>query len=509
VLLHEYLQRAARKYPDKRALICENVEYTYAEIARAAANVSRFLVTQGLKRGDRVVTYLDNSYDEVVAVFGILGAGGCVVPTGYVTPVPRVVHVVQHCGAAFLIAPHHKTEPIREALSAVGATVKKVWTGPAVSQPGEHLYQEILSAKHETPFVPPTLINLDLAAIIYTSGSTGKPKGVTHTHQTMDTAIESIVEYLDNGPDDVILCTLQLNFSYGLVQLLATFYTGGMLVLEKGFGYPYEVVKKFSHYRVTGYAGAPTTWAMLLQLKGVSSKDFETVRYITNAAAAIPEPFVKKLSELFVNARIFLMHGLTEVVRTAFLPPEEALLRPTSVGKAMRNVELWIEDDDGQRLGPGGAGEMIVRGPTLMAGYWNDPEATSRMMFPGDHPWERHLHTGDIFRMDERGYFYFVARKDEVIKSRGEKVSPVEVESVIYSLPAVAECRVIGIPDEILGNRIRAEIVLKPGQTLEEGAVKAECHAKLEPYKVPHDVVFLAQLPKTEGGKVIRRADTR
>jgi len=278
-------------------------------------------------------------------------------------------------------------------------------------------------------------------------------------------------------------------------------------ILEKGFGYPYQVVRKF--HDTCKFAGSPTIWAMILQLTGLTPKDFETVRYITNAAAAMPEPFVPRLAGLFSNARIFLMHGLTECLRTAYLPPGEALSNPASIGQAMKNVELWIEDDDGTRLGTGETGELIVRSSTIMAGYWNDPAGTNRMLFPGRFPWEKVLHTGDLFRMDERGYFYFVARKDDVIKSRGEKVSPVEVEAVIYGLSEVAECRIVGVPDNILGSKIKAEIVLRQGRSLDAARVKAHCTEHLEPYKVPHDVEFVQSLPKTEGGKIIRHKDLR
>jgi acyl-coenzyme A synthetase/AMP-(fatty) acid ligase len=318
------------------------------------------------------------------------------------------------------------------------------------------------------------------------------------------------VEYLQNGPDDVILSVLQLNFSYGILQLLATVRTQATLVLENGFGYPYEVVKQFGKYGVTGFAGAPTIWAMLLQLKDITPGEFATVRYITNAAAAMPAPFVPRLADLFTNAHIYLMHGMTECFRTAYLSPEEALVNPTSIGRPMRNVDLWLEDENGRRVEAGGAGELVIAGPTLMAGYWNDPEGTEQMMRPHRGAAGLALHSGDLFRTDERGYFYFVARKDDIIKSRGEKVSPVEVEAVIYQLPEVRECRVIGVPDDVLGHRLRAEIILREGMTLEDKQVKAQCIRHLEPFKVPQDVVFVTELPKTAGGKIVRgKGDVR
>jgi acyl-CoA synthetase (AMP-forming)/AMP-acid ligase II len=302
----------------------------------------------------------------------------------------------------------------------------------------------------------------------------------------------------------VILGVLPLSSSYGLLQLLVTFWTGGRVVLEKGFGYPYEIIKRIKGEKVTGLAGAPTIWAIILRLEGLEKEDFSSLRYITNAAAAMPASFVPRLRKVFPTTKIFLMHGLTECLRTTYLPPDELETRTTSVGRGMRNIELWVEDADGKRLGPGHVGEMIVRGSTLMAGYWNDPEGTAKALIPGPYPWEKVLRTRDLFRMDEDGYFHFVARSDELIKSRGEKVSPIEVEDVIYTIDAVNEVRVIGVPDPILGQAIRAEIVLKDERSLTAQEVKAHCRRFLEDFKVPQAVEFVSSLPKTQGGKIKR-----
>jgi acyl-CoA synthetase (AMP-forming)/AMP-acid ligase II len=365
-------------------------------------------------------------------------------------------------------------------------------------------FSHILDEHHPPAAV--RLIDNDLAAIIYTSGSTGKPKGVTHLHGNINTAVEAIAEYLGNTSDDVILGVLPLSSSYGLLQVLVTFWTGGKVILERGFGYPYEIIKRIKDEKVTGFAGAPTIWAIILRLDGLEKEDFSSLRYITNAAAAMPASFVPRLRKCFPTTKIFLMHGLTECLRTTYLPPDEVETRTTSVGTGMRNIELWVEDADGRRLPPGQVGEMIVRGSTLMAGYWNDPEGTAKALIPGPYPWEKVLRTRDLFTMDEEGYFHFVARSDELIKSKGEKVSPNEVEDVIYTLEAVNEARVIGVPDPVLGQAIKAEIVLKEGRELSVQEVKAHCRRFLEDFKVPQSVEFVGSLPKTQGGKIKRIA---
>jgi len=360
------------------------------------------------------------------------------------------------------------------------------------------------ASETELPVMPRKIIDADLAAIIYTSGSTGKPKGVTHLHRTIDVVVDAVAEYLEHTPDDVILGVLPLSSSYGLLQVFVTFRTGGRIVLERGFGYPYEIIQRMKEEGVTGFAGAPTVYAIILRLEGLENEDFSRLRYITNAAAAMPPAFIPQLRKIFPSTKIFLMHGLTECLRTTFLPPEEIDAKPTSVGSGMRNVELWLEDAAGNRVPPGHVGEMMVRGSNIMQGYWNDPEGTANVLRPGRYAWERILRTRDLFTTDEDGYFHFVAREDELIKSRGEKVSPVEVEDVLYRLDAVHETRVIGVPDAVLGQAIRAEIVLKENRTLSVQEVKSHCRKNMEDFKVPQHIEFVASLPKTQGGKIKR-----
>jgi len=299
-----------------------------------------------------------------------------------------------------------------------------------------------------------------------------------------------------------------MSSSYGLLQVLVPFRTGGRVIMERGIGYPYEIIKRIKEEKVTGFAGAPTVFAIILKLEGLKPEDFSFLRYVTNAAAAMPAMFIPRLRKLFPNTKIFLMHGATECLRTTYLPPDEIESRPTSVGYGMPNVELWVEDSEGRRLPPGEIGEMVVRGSNVMVGYWNDPEGTARALKPGRYPWEKVFRTKDLFSMDDSGYFYFVARSDELIKSRGEKVSPIEVEDALYGLDAVHETRVIGVPDDVYGQAIKAEIVLKEGRTLTVQEVKAHCRKHLEDFKVPQIVEFVAELPKTAGGKIKRSQES-
>ncbi len=496
----EYLPLAAKAVPTKEALLSQNRRYSYAALSASADGCSAWLMKNGLVKGDRVIIYLENSAEAVVCIFGVLRAGGCIVVVNPTTPMERVQYLTENCTAKFIIAPSAKASAIESAAISWKLQPEIVAVGDPVE--GFVSYNDMI----ETPAVSsyPTIEPEDIAAIIYTSGSTGKPKGVTLMHKNIDIVVETVIDYLENNKDDVILNVLQLSFGYGLLQLLATFRTGARLVLEKGVAYPYDLIKKFTQERVTGFAGAPTIWAIILSLKGLENEDFSSLRYITNAAAAMPMPFIPQLQKIFTTTKIFLMHGLTECLRTTYLPPEEINTRTQSVGTGMKNVELWLEDEEGNKVADGSPGELVIRGPNIMRGYWNDPVATSQRLRFSKVVNETVLYAGDLFRQDEEGYFYFVARMDDVIKSRGEKVSPVEVEDVIYLLEAVHECRVIGAPDPLLGQAVKAEIVLKPGATLTEREVKAYCQQHLEDYKVPKIVAFVESLPKTAGGKIKR-----
>lgn len=502
MLLHEYLSRAACNDPEKIALVSGSARVTYRALHEGASSFAAYLVRNGLQRGDRVGVYIDSSPETVIAIFGVFRAGGCIVVVNPATPAERLGYILNNCNASFLVAGPAKAPAVTQALTLCDPGPKTIWAGGGAPADGGASFESIVAEKTPAPAV--RLIDADLAAIIYTSGSTGKPKGVTHLHRSINAAVDAIAEYLDNNGDDVILNVLPLSSSYGLLQVLVTFRTGGRVVLEKGLGYPYEIIKRMKEERVTGMAGAPTMWAILLKLEGLEKEDFSSLRYVTNAAAALPLSFVPRLRKVFPKTKIFLMHGLTECLRTTYLPPDEVETRTSSVGTGMTNVELWVEDADGQRLPPGRVGEMIVRGSTLMQGYWNDPEGTAKALIPGPYPWEKVLRTRDLFTMDKDGYFHFVARSDELIKSRGEKVSPIEVEDVIYTLEPVQEVRVIGVPDAVLGQAIKAEIVLKEGKTLELQEVKAHCRRFLEDFKVPQAVEFVATLPKTQGGKIKR-----
>jgi acyl-CoA synthetase (AMP-forming)/AMP-acid ligase II len=319
-------------------------------------------------------------------------------------------------------------------------------------------------------------------------------------------AAESIIRYLQNREDDVVINVLPLSFDYGLYQLLMVFRFGGTLVLEKGFTYPALVLKRIEQEHVTGFPGVPTLFSVLLSMD-LSSFDLSSLRYVSNTAAALPPSHILHIREKFPQVRLYSMYGLTETKRTLYLPPEELERRPDSVGIAIPGTEVWVEDEDGQRCQPGQIGELVVRGRHVMRGYWGAPQASSERFRPGPVPGERLCYTGDLFRSDAEGFLYFVARKDDIIKSRGEKVSPKEVENVVYRLEGVQEAAVIGIPDPVLGQAIKVFVVAN-NPNLSESDIMRHCRANLEDFLVPKVVELCSELPKTSSGK-IKKSDLR
>jgi amino acid adenylation domain-containing protein len=458
-----------------------------------------------------VAVYLDNSVEAVVSVFAILKAGAVFLVVNPTTKVDKFTYILDNCRAKGLIMPDRKFRAMQEGL-ANAQHLQRVWLvgGAREEEFSPHGRLIALDAILEGPNgavepPPKKCIDVDLAALIYTSGSTGRPKGVMLTHLNIVSAATSITTYLENTPDDIIINLLPLSFDYGLYQVLMAFKVGGTVVLERSFTYPHTVIETIIRERVTGLPIVPTVSAVLLQLD-LSPYQFPALRYITNTAAALPTRHIVRLRELFPHVRIYSMYGLTECKRVSYLPPDQIDIRPTSVGRGMPNEEVYIVDENGQRVPPNVIGELVVRGSNVMKGYWELPEETEKKLKPGPLPGEKVLYTGDLFRMDEEGYLYFFGRKDDIIKSRGEKVSPKEIEDVLYSLPGIAEAAVIGVPDEVLGQAIRAVVTLREGAQLTEKDVLRHCAERLENFMVPQSVIFMASLPKTGSGKINKRA---
>jgi len=506
MLVQEFLQQSAARLPDKTALICDGQRLTYRQIDEMSNRLAHALVAGGLQRGDRVAVFLPNSVHAVVAIFAALKAGGVFVVVNASTKADKLAYILKNCRATALVTGGRNAGLAASLFNEAPSLKFAVLCGAADRSRVEGVQAERLldfdAVQADCPSTPLPCVNIDrdLACLIYTSGSTGEPKGVMSDHSNVDFATGSIIQYLGNVEDDIVINVLPLSFDYGLYQLLMVFKFGGTLVLERSFAYPAAILSKIETERVTGFPGVPTMFSMLLQMD-LSAYDLSSLRYITNTAAALPPSHIQQLRTRFPGVTLFSMYGLTETKRTLYLPPEQLDRRPGSVGIAIPGTEVWLEDEAGNRLGPGETGELVVRGRHVMRGYWEAPEATAQRFRPGPIPGEQVCYTGDLFRMDEDGYLYFVGRKDDIIKSRGEKVAPKEVENVLYELDGVVEAAVVGVPDPVLGEAIKAYLVLDSVE-LSEAQVLAHCRSRLEDFMVPKYVEFCAELPKTSSGKI-------
>lgn len=498
MLVHEFLEKSTARFPDKVCLICEGQRLTYTEVERRANRLAHALQAYGVRRGDRVVLYLPNSIALVVGIFAALKAGAVFVVANYTTKRDKLTYILNNCQASALITSQARAEMAVHMVEDVPSLITTIITGDTAPS-GCHALDDI-QATFSDAHPPNRNIDLDLACLVYTSGSTGDPKGVMEDHSSVDFATGSIIDYLENVSDDIIINVLPLSFDYGLYQLLMAFKIGGTLVLERGFNYPAAVLQRMEAERVTGFPGVPTVFTLLLRMD-LNRYDLSSLRYLTNTAAALPPSHIRQIQEAFPWATLYSMYGLTETKRTLYLPPKQLDKRPDSVGIAIPGTEVWIEDSEGRRLGSDEIGELVVRGRHVMRGYWGDAEATRVRFRPGSIFGERLCYTGDLFRMDDEGFFYFVARKDDIIKSRGEKVAPKEVENVLYQLAGVAEAAVVGVPDRILGQAIKAFVVTQD-HALSEAKVLRHCRNHLEDFMVPKQIEFCDTLPKTTSGKI-------
>jgi amino acid adenylation domain-containing protein len=506
-LLQDYLIQSALRMPEKVALVCEERRVTYAELETRSNALSHGLVRCGVRRGDRVIIFMDNSVEAALAFWAVLKANAVVSVVSPLTKIDKLAYLLNDCQAVALVTHADFLSIACEAASRAPGLRNTIVAGSPSEEmlknmPGVWSFEDLLSGLPSNQTPPRCCIDIDLAAIIYTSGSTGEPKGVMLSHRNMLTAATSIAAYLEISSDDVILCVLPLSFDYGLYQMIMAFRQGARLVLEQSFAFPAKVLQTVVEEKVTGFPGVPTIFAILAEMKNLNVYDFCSIRFVSNTAAALPLRQIEALKRIFPQAKIFSMYGLTECKRCSYLPPEDLDRKPDSVGIAIPNTELWVEDENGNHLGPGQVGQLVVRGATVMKGYWGKPEATAKKLRPGLFSGEMVLHTGDYCKMDEEGYLYFVGRMDDIIKSRGEKVSPREVENVLMNIQGVKEAAVIGVPDEVLGQSIKAFVVLESGMGLTVKELQRECLRRLENFMVPHEIELVPDLPKTSSGKI-------
>ncbi len=513
-LVHDLLVRAAARFPDKVFLVRAGREITYKALLGWSGAVASWLASRGVLADDRVGILLDDPFAYVAAYFGILMAGGVVVALNTQTSTRSIETVLNDCGVSALLThrkfwkfvhPVLEAVPTLRAVAVAGGVPEPRAGGPSVEALEDVLEEKVLGPRSKVQGREPGTRNPEpvtgapapLAQIIYTSGTTGSPKGVMLTHANLVANTRSIVEYLRLTDQDRVMAVLPFFYSYGNSLLLTHVAVGGTLVVNQSFLYPNVILDQMVSEEVTGFSGVPSTFAILLNRSSIRDYRFPHLRYVTQAGGAMSPKLAAEIKRILPGADVFIMYGQTEAsARLSYLPPEDLLRKAGSIGKAIPGVTLRVLRPDGAPAAVGEVGEIVARGPNVMAGYWGKPEETARVLRDGD------LWTGDLARVDEEGYLYIVSRKSDMIKSGAHRIAPKEIEEILLENPAVHEAAVVGAPDEILGESIKACVVLKDGAACTARDLLRHCKRHLPAFKVPHEVVFFRELPKTASGKI-------
>ena len=491
MLLHYFLQESAVRLPDKIAVVHGKERLNYEALAQRACHISQWLVSHGLQKGERVGLLTDQATDYIAAYFGVLAAGGVVLALNTQTSERALATVLTDSGTSFVLS-HGKYKKFSKVIEKQGTVRNLEFDIPALCKDfSDGSWPEI------------ALDEEDLAQIIYTSGTTGSPKGVMLRHRNLVANSRSIIEYLGLCTSDTVMAVLPFFYSYGNSVMLTHIAVGATLVVNQSFMYPNLILDQMRNEDVTGFSGVPSTFAILLNRSAVRDYEFPSLRYLTQAGAAMSPALAERLQEIFPGVEIFIMYGQTEAgARLSYLQPELLKDKAGSIGRSIPGVELSLLQADGSPAPVGQVGEIVARGDNIMAGYWQHPEETGKAVHDG---W---LWTGDLARQDDDGYFFIESRKSDMIKSGSHRIGPQEIEHVILECESIHEVAVVGKEDEILGESIRACVVLKPGEEMVGKELIRHCRRLLPAFKVPHIVDFFEELPKTATGK-IKKAELR
>jgi len=527
VLLSQLIAVSAHRTPNAVALTSGAASLTYAEMEQAVTQLACGLLALGLARGERVAIYLEKRFETVIASFGAPAAGGVFVPVNPLLKPEQVAFILQDCNVRVLLTSPDRLALLRDTLAQCPDLRHVVVTEPATGRlpdlPTLHhalpvvRWSELLG---NAPASGHRVIDTDMAAILYTSGSTGKPKGVVLSHRNMVAGAKSVASYLENNSDDTLLAALPLSFDAGFSQLTTAFHTGARVVLLN-YLMPRDVLKAMEREKVTGLTAVPPLYIQLTQLQWPAAIDTH-LRYFANTGGRMPRETLNLLRKRVPGAKPFLMYGLTEAFRSTYLPPEEVDRRPDSIGKAIPNAEILVLRDDGSPCGPNEPGELVHRGALVGQGYWNDAAKTAeryKLLATGAPGREAGLQlpeyavfSGDTVRMDEDGFLYFIGRRDEMMKTSGYRVSPTEVEEILYATKLVGECVAFGVDHATLGQAIQviATAPESPASPSADGdpaaALLAQCKAHMPAYMVPSGIAFVeGPLPRNPNGKIDRK----
>ncbi|MEZ5287606.1 MAG: asparagine synthase (glutamine-hydrolyzing) [Vicinamibacterales bacterium] len=504
MMLHELLEGSAGRAPGAPCLVERDRLTSYGELDALANRYGNLFLRSGVSCGDRIVIALENSLDMVAAYFGALKAGAVAVPLQAGPRNDRLAHVVADCRPRVCVVDAPGAAALASAaeeagIAADGAPVVFVLSAPAGD--ARDLRQALDTTGAERP--PARAIDLDLAAIIYTSGSTGDPRGVMLTHRNFVENAQSIVSYLGLTSADRVMCVLPFHYVYGLSLLHTHLLVGGSIVIENRAAFPNVVLDGMRDHAVTGFAGVPSTFALMLHRSAIDEAVLPHLRYVTQAGGAMPSAKITEWLARGPRADFYVMYGATEAAaRLTYLPPADLVRKLGSIGRPIPNVEIAIVTESGERARPMEVGELIARGPNISCGYWNDAEETERRFGPLGY------RTGDLGYVDDEGFLYLVGRRHDMIKVGAHRVGAKEIEDVLHQHPAVHEAAVVAAPHQLLGEAPVAFVALKDGGP-DGQALRAFCAVKLAAYKVPVRIEVERELPKLPGSGKIDRTELR
>jgi len=512
-LLNELVAVAAERTPEAPALTYGAQTLSYGDLDGAVRGFASGLVQLGLARGERVAIYLEKRFETVIASFGAPAAGGVFVPLNPLLKPEQVGFILRDCDVRVLVTSPERLSQLGEVLTQCPSLRHVVLTnGTGSAAVPVHDWAQLLAAPARAGH---RVVDTDMTAILYTSGSTGRPKGVVLSHRNMVAGGKSVASYLGNRASDTLLAALPLSFDAGFSQLTTAFHSGARVVLLN-YLLPKDVLKAMEREKVTGLTAVPPLYIQLTQLEWPAAID-QHLRYFANTGGRMPRATLDLLRAKVPSAQPFLMYGLTEAFRSTYLPPSEVDRRPDSIGKAIPNAEILVLREDGSECAPDEPGELVHRGALVGLGYWNDAEKTAERYKPlpvgvggregGLQLPEFAVFSGDTVRRDAEGFLYFVGRRDEMMKTSGYRVSPTEVEEVLYATGLVGECVAFGVDHDTLGQAIQVIATPPEGASeLDVAALTAVCKARMPAYMVPHGIdVRSGPLPRNPNGKIDRK----
>ena len=490
----------ASKDPDRVALRLSDADYTYGDLESVSFGIAQFLVSAGGRKGDRAIMLSENSFFWVVAYLGVLRAGMVAVPLPPDISQNDLHYIVQTTGATIALLQSRLAAKYKSALTGILLSTEQIAKDLAAGR-GLTDARSIQTKKNTSGIIFPEVSSDDLAAFMFTSGSTGRPRGVMVSHGNIVANTTSIVESLRLRENDIIMTVLPFHYCFGTSLLHTHLRVGGTLVIDLRFMYPEVVLQRMQETECTGFAGVPSHYQILLRSSSLKKKAFPHLRYFQQAGGHLAPSFIRELREALPNIQMFVMYGQTEATaRLACLSPESLDSKPGSVGKAIPGVTLRILSELGSEVKPGEIGEIVAEGQNVARGYWNAPEESAVCFRDG------RLYTGDLATVDHEGFIYVVDRARDFVKCGGRRVSCRQLEDHLLEFDGILEVAVIGVPDEILGEAVRAFVVPRDSQVNAlESQLRLFCKARMSSQLIPREFVILDTLPKNNSGKVLRQ----